>query len=158
MIRTRPPRVSELMPRTSQTRVVQLALAGFWAIDALLQLQPAQFTSQLVLGTILGNAENQPQPIFGSLVSASHLLVPLHVELNITIIAIQLALAAGLLWRRTVKPALALSIVWALGIWWLGEGFGGIFAGKGTLLVGAKIPPNPSPSHQIPSAQTIERA
>src|SRR5579884_699338 len=140
MIRTRPPRVSELMLRTSQTRVVQLALAGFWAIDALLQLQPAQFTSQLVLGTILGNAENQPQPIFGSLVSASHLLVPLHVELNITIIAIQLALAAGLLWRRTVKPALALSIVWALGIWWLGEGFGGIFAGKGTLLVGAPGP------------------
>jgi len=121
----------------SRTRVVQLALAGFWAIDALLQLQPANFTSQLVLGTILGNAENQPQPIFGSLVSASHVLEPVHVELNVLIIIVQLALACGLLWRPAVKPALALSIAWALGIWWLGEGFGGIFAGKATLLVGA---------------------
>jgi hypothetical protein len=128
------------MPRTSQTRVVQLALAGFWAIDALLQLQPANFTSQLVLGTILGNAENQPQPIFGSLVTASHLLEPVHVELNVLIIIVQLALACGLLWRHTVKPALALSIVWALGVWWLGEGFGGVFAGKATLLVGAPGP------------------
>lgn len=137
MIRSQRVCVSESM---SRTRVVQLALAGFWAIDALLQLQPANFTSQLVLGTILGNAENQPQPIFGSLVSASHLLEPFHVELNIAIIIVELALACGLLWRRTVKPALALSIAWALGVWWFGEGFGGIFAGKATLLVGAPGP------------------
>jgi hypothetical protein len=116
---------------------VQLALAGFWAIDALLQLQPANFSRQLVLGTILGNAENQPQPIYGSLVSAAHLLAPFHVELNIAIVVVQLALACGLLCRRSVKPALALSVAWALGVWWLGEGFGGIFAGKATLLVGA---------------------
>lgn len=122
------------------TRVVQLALAGFWAFDALLQLQPANFTSQLVVGTILGNAENQPQPIFGSLVSASHLLEPFHVELNVAIIVIQLALAFGLILRPTVKPALALSAAWAMGVWWLGEGFGGIFAGKATLLVGAPGP------------------
>jgi hypothetical protein len=123
-----------------QTRVLQLALAGFWTIDALLQLQPANFSGQLVLGTILGNAENQPQPIYGSLVFAAHLLAPVHVELNIAIIVIQLALACGLLCRRTVKPALALSVAWALGVWWLGEGFGGIFAGKATLLVGAPGP------------------
>jgi hypothetical protein len=124
----------------SRTRIVQLALAGFWAIDGLLQLQPANFTSQLVNGTILGNAENQPRPIFDSLLWASHLLEPFHVELNIAIIIVQLALACGLLRRRTVKPALALSIAWALGVWWLGEGFGGIFAGKATLLVGAPGP------------------
>jgi hypothetical protein len=118
-------------------RSVQLALACFWAIDALLQCQPRQFTSNLVFGTILGNAEHQPQPIYGSLVAASHLLGPYFVQLNVTIIVIQLAIAAGLACRRTVKPALALSIVWALGVWWLGEGFGGVFAGKATQLVGA---------------------
>jgi len=121
-------------------RLVQLALAAFWVIDALLQLQPSNFTSNLVFGTILGNAENQPQPIFGSLVVASHVLGPYHAELNMAIIVIQLALGAGLLWRPTVKPALAVSIFWALGVWWLGEGFGGIFAGKATLLVGAPGP------------------
>jgi hypothetical protein len=141
LIQIREPGVSESVWRGQpQTRVLQLALAGFWAIDALLQLQPANFSGQLVLSTILGNAENQPQPIFGSLVSAAHLLAPVHVELNIAIIVIQLALACGLLCRRTVKPALALSVAWALGVWWLGEGFGGIFAGKATLLVGAPGP------------------
>ena len=121
-------------------RGVQLALAALWAIDALLQLQPANFTRELVFGTILGNAENQPQPIFGSLVSASHLLGPHAVALNVAIIVIQLVIAAGLLWPRTVKPALGVSVVWALGVWWLGEGFGGIFAGKATLLVGGPGP------------------
>jgi hypothetical protein len=120
-----------------ETRFVQLALAGFWAIDALLQLQPANFTGQLVLGTILGNAENQPQPIYGSLVFAARLLAPVHIELNLAIVVVEIALACGLLSRRRVKLALVVSIAWALGVWWLGEGFGGIFAGKGTLLVGA---------------------
>ncbi|MHB8657335.1 MAG: hypothetical protein ACYC91_05175 [Solirubrobacteraceae bacterium] len=121
-------------------RGLQLALAAFWALDTLLALQPANFTRGLVFNTILGNAENQPQPIDDSLVWASHLLGPYATELNLAIIAVQLAIAAGLLWPRTVKPALGLSIVWALGIWWLGEGFGGIFAGKASLLVGAPGP------------------
>jgi hypothetical protein len=121
-------------------RRLQLVLAALWAIDALLALQPENFTSSLVFRTILGNAENQPQPIFGSLVWASHLLGPYPVELNVAIIVVQLLIATGLLWPRTVKPALALSVAWALGVWWLGEGFGGVFAGKATLLVGAPGP------------------
>ena len=48
---------------------MQLALAAFWTIDALLQLQPRNFTSGLVFDTILGNTENQPQPVYGSLVA-----------------------------------------------------------------------------------------
>jgi hypothetical protein len=121
-------------------RRLQLALAAFWAIDALLQLQPDNFSRSLIFSTILGNAENQPQPIFGSLVWASHVLGPYPVELNIAIIAVQASIAVGLVWPRTIKPALGISVAWALGVWWLGEGFGGIFAGKATLLVGAPGP------------------
>lgn len=116
---------------------MQLALAGLWAIDALLQLQPGNFTSQLVSGTILGNAMSQPQPVFGSIVDAARLLEPYHVELNVMIIVVQLAIAAGILWRRTLRTALAVSVVWALGVWWLGEGFGGVFGGTATMLVGS---------------------
>lgn len=76
-------------------RAVQVALAAFWAIDALLQLQPANFMGSLVSVTILGNAENQPQPIYGSLVAASRVLGPYYIELNIAIIAIQLLIAGG---------------------------------------------------------------
>ena len=35
---------------------------------------------------------------------------------------IQLALAAGLLCRPTVRAALAGTVAWALAVWWLGEG------------------------------------
>lgn len=121
-------------------RRVQLTLAAFWSLDALLQLQPANFNRGLVLDTILGNAENQPRPIYDSVVFASHLLARYAIELNVAIVIIELAIAAGLLWRPTVKLALALSIAWAVGVWWIGEGLGGIFAGKATLLVGAPGP------------------
>jgi hypothetical protein len=121
-------------------RRLQLALAAFWAIDALLQLQPDNFSRGLIFSTILGNAENQPQPIYGSLVWASHVLSPYPVELNIAIIAVQAVIAVGLVWPRTIRPALGISVAWALGVWWFGEGFGGIFAGKATLLVGAPGP------------------
>lgn len=119
------------------TRRLQLALAALWVIDALLQLQAPNFAPDLVYGTILGNVENQPQPIASSIRAAVHLLGPHTVELNIAIVVVQLTLGVGLLWRRSVKLALAGSILWALGVWWLGEGFGGIFAGEASLLVGA---------------------
>jgi hypothetical protein len=121
-------------------RRVQLALAALWAIDALLQLQPANFGNDLIQGTILGNAENQPAPIFNSLVWATGLLDHHAVALNTAIIVVQLGLAAGIVWPRTTRLALAASIPWAVGVWWLGEGFGGLFAGKATTLVGGPGP------------------
>jgi hypothetical protein len=48
---------------------------------------------------------------------------------NAAFATIQLALAAGLLWRRTARAALAGTIVWALGIWLLAEGAGGVLSG-----------------------------
>jgi hypothetical protein len=49
----------------------------------------------------------------------------------------QLLLGLGLFWRRSVKAALAGTVVWSLIVWWLGEGMGGAFAGSATLLMGA---------------------
>ena len=40
---------------------------------------------------------------------------------------VQVAIGLGLLYRRTVKPALAVSFVWALVVWWFGEAFGMLF-------------------------------
>ena len=52
---------------------------------------------------------------------------------NTLFATVQLLLGAGLLWRPTVRAALAGSVAWALGVWWIGEGAGGLLAG-GTLL------------------------
>jgi len=36
-----------------------------------------------------------------------------------------------------VKVALATSMVWSLGVWWIGEGFGGVFSGQANPVTGA---------------------
>jgi hypothetical protein len=50
---------------------------------------------------------------------------------------IQVAIGGGLLFRRTVRPALAISFFWVLGVWFFGEGLGLIFTGSATALTGA---------------------
>ncbi|MHB1999895.1 MAG: hypothetical protein ACYCSI_06895 [Solirubrobacteraceae bacterium] len=116
---------------------IQRALAALWILDALLQLQGRNFSPALVNDTILGNVENQPAPIAASIRAAAHLLEPHHVLLNIAIVSVQLTLGIALLFRASAKPGLACSVVWALGIWWFGEGFGGLLAGEASLLAGA---------------------
>jgi hypothetical protein len=49
---------------------------------------------------------------------------------NAVFASIQLLIAAGLFYRRTAKPALAASIVWALFVWCFGESLGGILTGS----------------------------
>ena len=50
---------------------------------------------------------------------------------------IQLAIAVGLLWRPTVRAALAGSIVWSLAVWWLSEGMGDVLTGTASPVTGA---------------------
>ena len=51
---------------------------------------------------------------------------------NSTFALVQFLIAFGIVWKRTLKPALALSIVWALCVWWFGEGVGNILHGGAT--------------------------
>jgi hypothetical protein len=45
---------------------------------------------------------------------------------------IQFLIGFGIVWKKSCKPALGLSIVWGLGVWWFGEGAGGVFQGTAT--------------------------
>lgn len=49
----------------------------------------------------------------------------------------QLLLGVGLLAPRTARVALAASIAWALGVWYLGEGLSGLASGHASLITGA---------------------
>ncbi len=53
---------------------------------------------------------------------------------NAMFATIQLLIAVGILFRRTLRPALAASIVWALFVWWFGESLGGILIGSSPLV------------------------
>jgi hypothetical protein len=46
-------------------------------------------------------------------------------------------IAVGIAWRPTVKAALAVSVVWSLGVWWIGEGMGDLFRGDASPVRGA---------------------
>jgi hypothetical protein len=60
--------------------------------------------------------------------------------LNASFAVIQLLLGLGIAWRPTVRLALAASVAWALAVWWLGEGLGGLLAGTATARPGHRGP------------------
>jgi hypothetical protein len=119
-------------------RMLQLALATVWLLDGVLQLQPFFFTSgpNGFSGMLKGVAAGNPSFVAHSITwNAS--IVGHHVMVTNTAFAfIQILLGFGIAWRPSCKPALAASIVWSLGVWWFGEGLGGVFNGNGTPLAG----------------------
>jgi hypothetical protein len=56
---------------------------------------------------------------------------------NAAFASVQVFLALGIAWRPTVKAALAASVVWSLGVWWVGEGLGSVLAGSASPVSGA---------------------
>ena len=120
-------------------RRLQLALGALWLLDAILQYQPVMFTrafSQMLAAAAEGNPAFVSRPILWD----AHLVGQHPVALNTTFATIQLLLALGMAWRPTVRLALGASIVWALGVWWLGEGLGGVLTGTASPLSGAPGP------------------
>jgi hypothetical protein len=117
-------------------RRLQLVLAGIWLVDAVLQYQSFMFSkafAQMLAGTAAGNPAVIADPItWSARLIGNHAVVS-----NATFATIQLLLGLGIAWRPTVKIALGASVVWALGVWWFGEGLGLILTGQASPLNGA---------------------
>jgi hypothetical protein len=123
-------------PPVSGRRGLQIALGLLWLLDGALQLQPYMFGKRFATG-VIQPAMGQPALIGGPITWAAHLVGHDPVPWNAAFAVVQLAIGAGLLVRRTVRPALVVSFGWAFGVWWLGEGFGELFAGMASPLTGA---------------------
>ncbi len=123
--------------RRITARTIQIGLGIIWLADGLFQLQPKMFGTTFANGVILPSAQGQPAIISSVITHAAHLMAAQPVLTDLVFAGIQLLIGAGLLIRETVKPALILSFVWALGVWSLGEGFGGLFNGTAQPLTGA---------------------
>ena len=120
-------------------RRLQLALGALWLLDAILQYQPVMFTrafSQMLAAAAAGNPALVSRPILWD----AHLVGQHPVALNTAFATIQLLLALGIAWRPTVRLALGASIAWALAVWWLGEGLGGVLTGTASPVTGAPGP------------------
>jgi hypothetical protein len=129
-----PPAVAvSRQPRDLQ-RTAQLGLATVWLLDAVLQIQPFMFTpgSNGFSGMIGGTAAGNPAWIEHTITWNASIVNHHPVLTNTAFALIQFIIAFGIVGRRTCKAALGLSIVWAVGVWWFGEGLGEVFAGNGT--------------------------
>ncbi len=122
---------------TSPERLVQVLLGVVWLADGALQLQPFMFGRGFVTGMLLPTAAGNPGPVAGSITAMARFLGPHIAAWNALFAITQLAIGAGLLVRRTVRPALAVSFVWSLLVWWFAEGLGGILTGTASPLTGA---------------------
>ena len=118
-------------------RWLQIGLGVIWVLDAALQYQPYMFGRGFVTDIIDPAGAGSPAIIANSVTGAGHLMLHNVVVFNAVFATVQLALGAGLLWRPTVRAALAGTVVWGLGVWFLGEGAGGILTGSASPLTGA---------------------
>lgn len=122
--------------RLDARRALQLGLAAIWLLDGVLQYQPFMYSksfAQMLAGTASGNP-----PVIASPITWNATLVGHHLVLLNTVFAtVQLLLGLGIAFRPTVRIALAASVAWSLGVWWFGEGLGGILSGGASPLNGA---------------------
>lgn len=118
-------------------RTLQLVLATIWLIDGILQLQSFFFTKSFGLEMISGMSQGNPSIIAGP-ITWSGSTIGHHAVLTDALFAVaQTAIAVAIAWRPTVKIGLAVSIAWAIGVWWVGEGLGGVFNGTANPVNGA---------------------
>jgi hypothetical protein len=116
-------------PLDRNRRRLQVALGVIWLIDAGLQFQPFMFTKSFVVHTLQSTVQGNPSVIAQPMLWADHFMVHDVAVWNSLFACIQLMIAIGLFWRPTVRLALAGSVVWSLGVWWIGEGLGGVLSG-----------------------------
>jgi hypothetical protein len=117
-------------------KTLQLGLAVLWLLDGALQCQRFMFTRAFAQTALAPAGDGQPAFVAHTVHWASNIVVAHPVLTNTGFAAIQLGIGFGLCFRRSVRWALAVSVIWGLGVWWLGEGIGGLTTGE-TLLTGA---------------------
>ena len=124
---------SAVPPRDLQ-RTFQLLLATVWLLDAVLQLQPLMFTrgSNGFSGMLNGAAAGNPGWVAHSITWNASNVYHNPVLSNSVFALVQFLIGFGIVWKRSLKSALALSIVWSLAVWWFGEGLGNILHGGAT--------------------------
>ena len=121
-------------PHPDPVRTYQLVLATIWLLDAVLQLQPFMFTkgSNGFSGMLNSLAPGNPGVVSHAVTWNASIVDHAPILTNTLFVLVQFAIAFGIIWRRTTKLALAVSIPWSLGVWWFGDAGGGIFQGGAT--------------------------
>ena len=120
-------------------KTLQRILGVIWLIDGIIQLFPQMWTMNMVNGIMKPMLNGQPgifEPSLQFIVNQT----TLHLfEVNLLISVVQICLGLGFLFisDRWVKWLVFSSIVWALIVWYGGEGMNMLFTGTSSILTGA---------------------
>ena len=118
-------------------RALQVALAAVWIVDGALQLQPFMFTDAFARSFLATDGGGNPAWVLASLHGAWAIVAANPILTNTAFASIQLGLGLAIAWQRTLRLGLALSVIWALVIWWFGEDLGGLLSGGASAFTGA---------------------
>jgi hypothetical protein len=118
-------------------RTLQCALGVIWIIDGLLKFQPNLLKASFVSTVIRPMAAGQPGLIGSTITHTANLLSHGATSWVALFGLIEIAIGVGLLFRRSVKPALVVSFIWGAGLYLFGEGFGMVLTGHTSPLQGA---------------------
>lgn len=108
-----------------------------WLAVGLLQLQPQMFTMNMVNGVMKPMLQGQPALLEGNLswivtITTEHLVL-----INLMIAVVQIILGLLLLSGLWVRATVIASIIWALVVWYGGEGLSMLLTGQAGALTGA---------------------
>jgi hypothetical protein len=104
-------------------RTIQTVLGLIWLLDGALQFQAfmyGQGFTQMLTNITVG----QPRWVLSSVTWGATTLHEHQTVFNTAFALIQIAIGVGLLYRPSVRSALAASFAWVLVVWWFGEAFG----------------------------------
>ncbi|MFL6110109.1 MAG: hypothetical protein ACJ786_01960 [Catenulispora sp.] len=120
-------------------RGVQVALGLLWLLDGALQLQPYMLGPHLSADVIAPASEGQPGFVSSGVSWAADLVAAHPMEWDLVFAAVQLVIGLGFLIPRfrVVRLAVVASVAWGLGVWYFGEGLGGLASGQMDLVTGA---------------------
>jgi hypothetical protein len=122
---------------TDRRRWLQLALATIWVLDGVLQYQSYMFSSSFGSDMLAGTVDGSPHWLATSVLWAAKIVASNPVTINAVFATLQLVIGLGIAWRRSLKVALIVSVVWSLVVWWFGESLGGLLTGAASPLGGA---------------------
>ncbi|MDQ2749216.1 MAG: hypothetical protein M3Y44_06785 [Actinomycetota bacterium] len=118
-------------------RLIQRVLGLLWLLDGLLQLQPFMFGRGFADQILAPTADGQPSWISAPVHFFAGVIRTDPALLNAVFAAVQILIGVGLLIPRTLRLALAISIVWGGSVWWFGEGLGGLANAHASIITGA---------------------
>ncbi|MGA2928243.1 MAG: hypothetical protein ABSG43_20050 [Solirubrobacteraceae bacterium] len=117
-------------------RSIQTVLGLIWLLVGGLQFQSFMYGKGFIQ-MLTGMTAGQPGWVASSVNWGATTMQSDQAVFNSLAALIQVAIGFGILYRRTTKPAIVVSFVWALVVWWFGEAFGMLFMNMSMPLTGA---------------------